>query len=99
MLGKPADLLVFLTPFDTSGYAEAGLSRSANRLQASPVGKVAAGVQSVRVPGTEDPLPDRQQRGVLVAGTGRIPRFPGVVGQAGACGQGVRMFSAQDSFL
>ncbi len=37
--------------------------------------------------GAQDPLADRQQRGVLVAGRGR--RIPGPAGEAGAGGQGV----------
>ena len=40
-----------------------------------PVGEVGAGGQGVRVLGAQDPLADGQQRGVLVAGPGRIPRL------------------------
>ena len=46
--------------------------------------------------GAEDPLAHRQQRGELVAGPGRVPRLPGVVGEVGAGGQGFRVLGARD---
>src|SRR5690242_2082438 len=46
----------------------------------SPVVEVVAGGQGLGVLGAQDPLADGQQRGVLVAGPGRIPRLPGPVG-------------------
>jgi hypothetical protein len=45
----------------------------------------------VRVLGAQDPLADGQQRGVLVAGPGRIPRLPRPVGKVVAGGQGLRV--------
>jgi hypothetical protein len=49
-----------------------------------PVGEVAPGGQGFRVLGAEDPLLDGQQRGELVAGGGRIPRYPGPAGETAA---------------
>jgi len=34
--------------------------------------------------GAEDPLVNREQRGVLITGPGRIARLPGAVGQVAA---------------
>ena len=44
----------------------------------------------------EDPHQVGQQRGVLVPGRGRIPRLPGPVGNAVACGQGAGVRRAED---
>ena len=44
--------------------------------------------------GAEHPLPDRQQRGVLVPGTSRIPRRPGPASEVATGGQGLRMLGA-----
>ena len=46
---------------------------------------------------TEDALGDRQQRGELRPGGGRVARLPGPVGQAGAGGQGVGVLGAEDA--
>jgi len=46
--------------------------------------------------GAQDPLLNGQQRGVLVAGRGRIPRLPGPAGQVGAGGQGFGVLGAED---
>ena len=46
------------------------------------IAKAAAGDQGVRVLSAPDPLKDGQQRGVLVAGPGRIPRLPSPGGGA-----------------
>ena len=46
--------------------------------------------------GAGDPLADRQQRGELVPGPGRIPRLPGPAGQVGAGGQRVGVLGAGD---
>ena len=59
-------------------------------------GRGCAGGQGVRVLGAGDPLADRQQRGELVAGRGRVPRLPGQAGEVGAGGQGVRVLGAED---
>jgi len=42
----------------------------------------------------QDPLADGQQRGVLVAGSGRIPRLARVVGEVATGGQGVQVLGA-----
>ena len=42
------------------------------------------------------PLVEGQQRGVLVAGPGRIPRPPGPIGEVAPDGQGVRVLGAED---
>jgi len=44
----------------------------------------------------EDPVIHRQERGVLVAGGGRIPRLPGPLGEAGAGVKGGWVFRAED---
>jgi hypothetical protein len=44
--------------------------------------------------GAEHLLADGQQRRVLVAGLGRVPRLPGEVGEAGPDGQGFRVLGA-----
>jgi hypothetical protein len=44
----------------------------------------------------EDLLAHRQQRRELVAGTGRVPRFPGEEGELVLGGQGVRVLWAED---
>jgi hypothetical protein len=47
-----------------------------------------------RVPGCSGPrtrLIDRQQRGVVVPGGGRVPRMTGPAGEAGADGEGARV--------
>ena len=46
--------------------------------------------------GAGDPLADRQQRGELVPGPGRISRLPGPAGEVGADGEGGGMLGAQD---
>ena len=50
----------------------------------SPDSEAGASGHSVRVLGAEDPFADRQQRGELVAGPGRIPRLPGPAGEVAA---------------
>jgi hypothetical protein len=55
-----------------------------------------ADAQGVRVLGAQDPLHDRQQRDVLIAGGGRIPRLPGPTGELVPDGQGVRVLGAED---
>ena len=45
--------------------------------------------------GAQHPLLHRQQRGVLVAGPGRIPRLPGPVGEAAAGSQGGRVLGPE----
>ena len=55
--------------------------------------------RAVRVSGCSAPetrSTDGQQRGVLVAGPGRIPRLPGPGGEVGAGGQGVGVLGAGD---
>jgi hypothetical protein len=47
--------------------------------------------------GTKHPLFHGQQRRVLVAGPGRIPRLPGGIGEVKAGGQGVRILGAGHS--
>ncbi len=47
--------------------------------------------------GAKDALGDRQQRGELGPGRGRVPGLPGPVGQAGARGQGVGVLGAEDA--
>ena len=44
--------------------------------------------------GARHPLADGQQRRVLVAGPGRIPRLPGLLGEVGSDGQRVRVLGA-----
>src|SRR5438034_9112343 len=61
-----------------------------------PVGDGAADGQGVGMLGAEDPLGGGQQRGVLVARPGRIPRLPGEGCEVGAGVQGVRVLGAHD---
>jgi hypothetical protein len=49
--------------------------------------------------GAREQLANGQQRGEPVAGLGRIPRRPGLVGEVRAGGQGVRVHRAQDPLL
>ena len=51
--------------------------------------KLAPDGQGVRVPGAEGLLGHRQQRGELIPGSSRIPRFPGPVGKLTPGGQGI----------
>jgi hypothetical protein len=57
------------------------------------------GGQGVRVVRAEEPLDHRQQRGVLVTGGGRVPGFPGPVGEAIPGGQGERVLWAVDPLI
>jgi hypothetical protein len=60
------------------------------------VGQVAAVGERAGVLGAKDPFADRQQRGVLVPGPGRIPGIPGPAGQVAAGGERVGVLGAQD---
>ena len=64
----------------------------------SPVGEVAAGSQGARALTAQHPLDDGQQRDVLVAGPGRIPRIPSPPGKFIAGPQGVGVLGAQHPF-
>ena len=46
----------------------------------------------------QDPLDDRQEGGVLVAGAGRVPRLSGPPGEVVTGGQGVGVVRALDPF-
>ena len=56
-----------------------------------PASQAGPGGQGARVLRAGYPLGHGQQRGVLVAGRGRVPRLPGPASEAGAGGQGARV--------
>ena len=81
-----------------TGSSAANWSRAPAASPASPVqrARLARAARVSRVLRAEDPLYDRQQRGELVPGPGRIPRLPGPLGEVGAGGQGVGVLRAED---
>jgi hypothetical protein len=92
-----AALGVTVTLIRWSEFEDLGaLSRSGSLRLTPPVGEVGAGSERVGVLVAQDPLPGRQQRGVLVAGRGWVSGLTGPVGEAGAGGERVGVLAAQD---
>ena len=61
-----------------------------------PVGEFSLGGLCFWVLRAEHPLEDEQERGVLVAGPGCIPRLPRPVGEASPFGEGVGVLGEGD---